>query len=476
MITDSFQAPFTFVIFGGSGDNSYQKIYPALYDIAEKGLLPKDFAIVATGRRFTKEEFYSFFQHSLTSDNRHHKHSVDNDFFKFLEKHIHFFPGDSNDLQFYTDLKKFLINLETKGVVARNILYYLGLPPSIYPTVFENIKKSGLNKSRGGWTRILIEKPIGHDYVSSEKYNKIFLSVFSEKQIFRLDHYLGKETLENVLSFRFDNNIFENLLNWKFLDHIQITAAENFGIANRGIFYEETGALKDVGQNHILQMLALATMEEPENNSDLAIFKSRTRLINNLRIKPADVVFGQYQEYRKEKNVSKNSTTETFFAFKASIKHNRFKDVPVYVRAGKQMNSWVTEINYVFKPKKGPDNVLTMRIQPNEGVGLKVMTKKPGYIKVLEPTLMQFCYKHYFPGETFDAYEKLIQDAFAGKRTSFNDSQEVQAEWKLIDPLLENRSPIRFYKSGTWGPKESFELIEKDGRHWVEPYAAFCTI
>lgn len=484
MITSSFQVPFTFIIFGGSGDNSYQKIYPALYDIAEKGLLPEDFAIVATGRKYTQEEFYEFFQHSVTSDNRHHKHSIDNDFFKFLEKHIYFFPGDNSSLSFYKDLDTYLNELMEKGLPCGNRLFYLGLPQTIYPTVFKNLKKSGLYRSPCGWTRILVEKPIGDDFTSARAYNKIFRSVFAEDQIFRLDHYLGKETLENVLSFRFENEIVKDLLNKNTLDHIQITAAENFGIAKRGKFYDVTGALKDVGQNHILQMVALATMEKPKDWSDEEMVKSRLQVVKKLRARPEDVVYGQYGEgkvqgkeakaYADEDFVAENSQTETFFAMKTFIDNKMFQDVPIYIRAGKQMETWVTEISYVFKSKNIGENVLTIRVQPNEGIAMKILTKKPGYTKQLEPTYMQFCYKHHFPGQTFDAYEKLIQDSFVGKLTSFNTTEEVEAEWKFIDPLVAHKTPTRIYPAGSWGPKEADELIEKDGRHWIPPYAALC--
>ncbi|MGE5041476.1 MAG: glucose-6-phosphate dehydrogenase [Candidatus Levyibacteriota bacterium] len=486
MITDSFQAPFSFIIFGGSGDNSYQKIYPALYDIAEKKLLPKDFAIVATGRKYTKEEFYDFFRHSVTSDNRHHQHSIDNDFFKMLEKHIYFFPGDNTTPEFYKELNTYLDQMIKDGLPCGNRLFYLGLPQVIYPTVFKNLKESGLYRSPCGWTRILIEKPIGDSEETAKHYNKIFRSVFAEDQIFRLDHYLGKETLENILSFRFENNIFEHLINRKHLDHIQITAAENFGIAKRGKFYDVTGALKDVGQNHILQMVALATMEKPENSSDEALVRARLNLIKKLRAYPNDVVYGQYDKgmvngkpavaYKDEDFIQKGSNTDSFFAMKLHIESKRFDGVPVYIRSGKQMEQWVTEINYVFKTQHLGDNVLTIRVQPNEGIAVKILTKKPGYTKTHEPTYMQFCYKHHFPGQSFDAYEKLIQDAFAGRHTSFNTTEEVEAEWRFIDPLSNHRTPTRLYKAGSWGPKEAEILIEKDGRRWLAPYAAFCTI
>ncbi|MDO8657473.1 MAG: glucose-6-phosphate dehydrogenase [Candidatus Levybacteria bacterium] len=484
-MTKSFQEPFVLVIFGGSGDNSYQKIYPALYDIAEKGHLPKEYAVVATGRKYTQEEFYNFFEHSLTSDNRHHKHSIENETFKELEKHIYFYKGDNMDFNFYAGLEKYLDDLVKKGLPCGNRLFYVGLPQNLYSTVFTNIKKSGLNRSPCGWTRVIVEKPIGSDRKSAMIIDKLIASSFNEDQIFRLDHYLGKETLENVLNFRFNNNIFEPLFNKKYLDHIQITATENFGILKRGKFYDTTGALKDVGQNHILQMLAIATMEKPKDNTEMSIHNSRIKLIKSLKAKPSNLVFGQYTAgevngqkavgYIDELFVDKNSQTDTFFAFKVYIDNPRFKDVPVYIRSGKQMKQWITEINYVFKSAHLGDNVVTVRIQPNEGIAVKLLAKKPGHVVKLEPTYMQFCYKH-FSSETFDAYEKLLQDVFAGKHTFFNTAKEVEALWKFIDPLSNNRPKTTFYKAGSWGPSAAFDLIEKDGRKWLEPYHAFCQI
>lgn len=485
-MTKSFQEPFVLVIFGGSGDNSYQKIYPAIYDIAEKGHLPKEYAIVATGRKYTQEEFYGFFQHSINSDNRHHKHSIQNETFKELEKHIYFYKGDNTDLTFYTGLEKYLDDLVKKGLPCGNRLFYVGLPHDLYNTVFTNIKKSGLNKSPCGWTRVIVEKPIGSDKKSARALDKLIGLSFNEDQIFRLDHYLGKETLENVLSFRFKNNIFEPLFNKKYLDHIQITAAENFGILKRGKFYNATGALKDVGQNHILQMLAIATMEKPEDDSEEAIHKARIKLIKSLRVNPKDLILGQYKEgeisgekvagYMNEMFIDKTSKTDTFFALKVNIDNARFRGVPVYIRSGKNMEQWVTEINYVFKSENLGDNVITVRVQPNEGIAVKLLTKKPGHIVELTPTYMQLCYKHQFPNHSFDAYEKLMQDVFAGKHKFFNTAKEVEALWGFIDPLSNNRPKISYYKAGSWGPKEAFNLIERDGRHWLEPYHAFCQI
>ena len=486
-MTKAFQEPFVLVIFGGSGDLAYQKIYPALYDIAEKGLLPSTkYAIVATGRRYTQGEFEGFFQHSLTSDNRHHKHEVKGEKFKELVKHIHFYQGDNTKPAFYEGLAKYLDELVAQGLPCGNRVFYVAVPQDLYSTVFTNMEKAGLNKSPCGWTRVVVEKPIGQDLKSAKKVDTLIRLAFSEDQIFRLDHYLGKETLENILTFRFKNRIFEDLLNNQHLDHIQITAAENFPIFKRGKFYDATGALKDVGQNHLLQMLAIATMEEPKGDTDKAIVAARLNLLKKVSIKPSDVVFGQYTEgtvngqkttsYRKEENVGADSQTDTFFSLKLAVNNKRFKGVPIYMRSGKNMEQWLTEINYVFKSENLGDNVLTIRVQPNEGIALKLLTKKPGYETKLEPTYMQFCYKHFFPGESFDAYEKLLQDMFAGRHTFFNTSREVEELWRIIDPISKKRSKVTFYESGSWGPKEAFALIEKDGRKWLEPYHAFCQI
>lgn len=486
-MTKAFQEPFVLVIFGGSGDLSYQHLYPALYDIAEKGLLPSTkYAIVATGRRYTQEEFEGFFQHSLTSDNRHHKHSIQGDTFKELVKHIHFYQGDNTKPSFYTGLSKYLDELVAQGLPCGNRVFYVGVPQNLYNTVFTNVKKSGLNKSPCGWTRVVVEKPIGQDQKSAKVVDRLIRLAFSEDQIFRLDHYLGKETLENILTFRFKNSMFKDLLTNQHLDHIQITAAENFPIFKRGKFYDTTGALKDVGQNHLMQMLAVATMEEPKDESDKAIVEARLNLLKKVSAIPADLVLGQYTEgtvngqktiaYRKEENVNPKSQTETFFALKLAVDNKRFKGVPIYMRSGKNMEQWLTEINYVFKTEHLGDNVLTIRVQPNEGIALKVLTKKPGYETKLDPTYMQFCYKHFFPGESFDAYEKLLQDVFAGRHTFFNTSKEVEELWRIIDPIVKQKPNVNFYKSGSWGPKEAFDLIEKDGRSWLSPYTAFCQI
>jgi glucose-6-phosphate 1-dehydrogenase len=333
----------------------------------------------------------------------------------------------------------------------------------------------------------MIEKPIGKDLHSAKELNHLLLNYFTEDQIFRLDHYLGKETLQNILAFRFGNEIFEPLINNEHVDHIQITAAEDFGIGDRGGYYDNVGALVDVGQNHQLQMLAFALMDAPSEFSNKAITEERVKILQNLIPHPQKLVLGQYNGYHSEKNVAENSKTDTFYALKTEVNTKGLKGIPIYIRAGKKLKKTVTEISVVFKTphnrlfkneKNGMQpNVLVYRIQPNEGIVLKVLVKKPGFGISLEPEYMQYCYKldphsHYIP----DDHERLISDAIRGDQTFFNDAEEVEAQWQFIEHLVNNKPEPVIYQEGTWGPKAAMELIEEDGRQWLEPSEDFCKI
>ena len=331
----------------------------------------------------------------------------------------------------------------------------------------------------------MIEKPIGHDLASAKELDKLLNQYFNEDQIYRLDHYLGKETLQNILTFRFGNCIFEPLINKEFVDHIQVTAAEDFGIGSRGGYYDETGHLKDVGQNHLLQMLAFSTMENPNEFSNVAITQKRIDILNALKADPKKLVLGQYDGYRSELHVKSNSQTNTFFAFRTEISNDRFRGVPIYVRGGKKMKQTATEISIVFKnrpnrlhlnlPSGEEPNVLIYRIQPNEAIVLKVLSKMPGLNTALEPSYMQFCYKH-LSSDIFDPYLRLFYDAVSGDQTFFNDAEEIESEWSFIDRLSTGNHTAMPYKPGSWGPKEADKLIKADGREWLEPSMAFCNI
>ncbi len=479
---------FALVIFGITSNLAQIKLIPALYDMAEKGLLPDGMTIIGTARKeMSPSEFKEYFKKVLNTENIHHQHAIKEEVFNDLCKRLHFVNGNLDDPKFYEKLKNYLNELSGQGHPCDNRIYYLATYPDLYHHIFENLQKFGLNTQDEGYVRLMIEKPIGNDLNSAKKLNQLLLKYFSEDQLYRLDHYLGKETLQNILTFRFGNGIFEPLINKDYIDHIQITAAEDFGIGRRGGYYDKVGALKDVGQNHQLQMLAFATMDAPLEFSNQAITRERLKILEALKPVPEDVVFGQYEGYLSEEDVEENSKTDTFYAFKTFIENERFKDVPIYIRAGKKLKTTVTEIVIVFKiPEnrlfKGLEsgmepNYLTYRIGPNEGIIMEVLTKKPGHKIELEPSVMEFCYKldphsHYIP----DPYERLITDAIRGDQTFFNDASEVEAQWAFIDPLFNAKKEVVNYTPGSWGPKEADDLIEKDGRKWIEPNMLYCKI
>lgn len=472
------------LVFFGITSNLAQKYFiPALYDMVEKGVLPENLVILGNARTpMNKEEFSQYVHKVLHLPNVHHKHDIKEEIFKGLIKRFHYLAGSLDDSSFYPLLKKTLDHFGSSDKI-----FYLATYPDLYHHIFENLQKVGLNKQNKGFVRLMIEKPIGHDLASAKELNSLLLKYFSEDQIYRLDHYLGKETLQNILTFRFSNGIFEPLINSEYIDHIQITAAEDFGIGSRGSYYDQLGSLKDVGQNHQLQMLAFATMNAPSEFSNEAVTKQRIKILQSLTPLPQKIVFGQYEGYKKEKNVDPNSNTDTFYALKTFLINDRFKDVPIYIRAGKKLAKTVTEISIIFKNPvnrllKNLDlgeepNVLIYRIQPNEGIVLKILTKVPGHEVKLKPEYMQFCYRgdphnHLIP----DPHERLLMDTIHGDQTFFNDAEEVEAQWAFIDPLIASKGKPHTYKTGLWGPKEADKLIEDDGREWLEPSMDFCRI
>ncbi|MBI2329934.1 glucose-6-phosphate dehydrogenase [Candidatus Daviesbacteria bacterium] len=469
---------FTLVIFGITSNLAQKYMIPALYDMEEKGMLAIDTNIVGIARRqMANEDLHKYIGQVLNMENIHHRHAIKEEVFNRLCDRFEYLSGEIEDQTTYDNLKKELKN--------KNIIFYLATYPELYSYIFEHLQKNNLSKSRTGWIRLMIEKPIGHDLPSAKALNGLLTGYFTEDQIFRLDHYLGKETLQNILTFRFANDIFEPLINKNFIDHIQITASEDFGIGKRGGYYDQVGALKDVGQNHQLQMLSFATMDAPAKFTSLSIAKEKIKIIKNLQPLPDHIVFGQYEGYQQEENVLPDSSTDTFYALKTFIKNSRFENVPIYIRAGKKLNQTATEISIVFKnpPNRlhvnfgDEPNVLIYRIQPNEGIVFKISTKLPGYETKIKPEYMQYCYridphKHYIP----DPYEKLLVDAMRGEHTFFNDAEAVEAQWAFIDPLAARRGKPAQYKAGSWGPKEADRLLEKDGRKWLEPSMDFCRI
>lgn len=469
--------PLALVIFGITSNLSQRYLIPSLYDMEEKGILPEGLVVVGISRSpITKSELTSYITNTLSIENKHHKHPIQKKVLEKLNRRFYHLAGNTDDKELYPKLDDFLNDLKTKGFKTDNRIFYLATYPNLYPNIFQNLKNNQMNEENAGFVRVIIEKPIGINLKSAKGLNELLHKYFKEQQIFRLDHYLGKETLQNILTFRFGNSVFEPVFNKDYVDHIQITASEDYGIGDRGGYFDNFGMLKDVGQNHQLQMLAFVTMESPIEFSNDAITKERLKLLKSLV--PEKIVFGQYSGYLQEKNVDKNSKADTFYALKASIKNSRFRDVPVYIRAGKKLEKSVTEISIVFKKPvnklfkhldiDSSPNVLTFRIYPEEEVTFKIWTKKPGQDYNLDPSFMIFKYpdtsdSHHSP----DEHERLIINAIEGDPTFFNDAPEIEAQWEFTDPLSAQKKDLIIYKPGTWGPREADELIEKDGRKWI---------
>ncbi len=473
---------FSLIIFGATGNLAQLKLIPALYDLVEANLLPEKMSIIGIGRKeLSNEEFRTYSNEVLHKPNRHHQHPIKDEVAKNLLDRMLYVSGDITQRALYDKLA----TLTKQNESCTNRMFYLATYPELYPTVFNHLQASGLNDQKCGFVRVIIEKPIGSDLPSAQKLNQLLADYYDENQIFRLDHYLGRETLQNLLTFRFANNLFEPLINKDNIDHIQITAAEDFSIGMRGGYYDSVGALKDVGQNHILQMIALATMEAPKNFDDQSVTRKRTALLKELVPETDRLVFGQYEGYLEEKDVAKNSTSDTFFAFRTQINNQRFKGVPVYVRAGKMLARTVTEIAIIFKNETkhlfsnviGGNNpsMLIYRIQPNEGIVFRFSSKIPGPDFKIQNEYMQYCYKHTVENLP-DPYLRLLVDALRGDQTFFVDAEEVEAQWQFIDPLIAQRKKLFSYKPGSFGPTEANEIIEKDGRIWIEPSISFCSL
>lgn len=468
-------------IFGITSNLAQIKLIPALYDMAEKGLLPENIHILGNARTpMSQADFAHYINTVLHAPNIHHTHPIKPEIVKKLLARLYYIQGHLDDPGFYSRLNKALHLFHSTDKI-----FYLATYPDLYHHIFENLQRVGLNKQTKGFVRLMIEKPIGNDLKSAKELNQLLLTYFEENQIYRLDHYLGKETLQNILAFRFSNGIFEPLINKDYIDHIQITAAEDFGIGARGGYYDQVGSLKDVGQNHQLQMLAFATMDAPSEFSSHAVTTQRIKILQDLIPLPKKVVFGQYEGYHQEKNVNPKSNTDTFYALKTYINNERFKDVPIYIRAGKKLTQTVTEISIIFKIPVNrlfkhldcgnEPNVLIYRIAPNEGIVLKILTKIPGHGTKLQPEYMQYCYRvdpgsHYIP----DPYERLITDTIRGDQTFFNDAKEVEAQWSFTDPLSATQNKPFIYKPSSWGPKAADKLLEEDGKAWLMPSKEFC--
>ncbi len=491
--------PCIVVIFGATGDLTARKLIPALYNLARDGQLPNHFACVGFARRPKSHDDFRNEMHEAISKFSRVK-PVDEDLWNTFHNQIFYHQSNFDDADGYAKLKTVLEDLDKQLGTKGNRVFYLSTQPSFFPHIIENLNKGGLiydtQKVQDKWSRVIIEKPFGHNYQSGVELQQFTMNHLAESQIYRIDHYLGKETVQNIMVFRFANALFEAFWNNHYVEHVQITVGEEIGIGTRGAFFEEAGILRDIVQNHMMQLLSLIAMEPPVSLDANAIRDEKVKVLHALR--PIDmenfskyVVRGQYGPgfvdgesaigYREENNVDPQSCMETFAALKLYIDNWRWAGVPFYLRAGKRLPKRATEVAIVFKEvpgilftrggKKNAHNVLVLRIQPDEGISLRINTKVPGPSSPIQPVKMDFRYGSYFGLTPPEAYERLICDCILGDGTLFARGDEVLASWKWITPVLERWAetpPSDFpnYQSGTWGPKAADEMIEADGDRW----------
>ena len=484
--------PFVMVIFGASGDLTKRKLMPALYSLFKDNRLPKEFSILGVGRTVYSDSQYR--SYILDEIKKFIKEEDQNE--TWIDAFISHLYYLSIDPAIESEYGLLSCRLEELGGEERpdNVLFYLATPPSLYGVIPLHLKKWKLNTKN---SRIIVEKPFGYDLESAQKLNKIYSSVFEERQIYRIDHFLGKETAQNLLALRFANGIFEPLWNRKYIDYVEVTAVENLGIESRGGFYETAGALRDMVQNHLIQLVALTAMEPPAvfnadnfRNEVVKVYESLTPL-NEVDLNE-HIVRGQYtasnskKGYREEKGVNPESRTETYIAMKLGISNWRWSGVPFYIRTGKQMPTKVTEIvvhfketpHQVFHSADGNEhpmaNKLILRLQPNEGIVLKFGMKMPGPGFEIKQVTMDFSYDKLGGVPSGDAYARLIEDCILGDATLFTRSDAVEASWKFFDPVLNYwtnnaDAPLYGYPAGTWGPLESEAMMHEHGAEWTNP-------
>lgn len=488
--------PATLVILGVTGDLARRKLMPSLYRLYAQGLLSAGSTVMGVARRdWDREAFQAMIREALE---RFLGTPLLEPMWDGFADTLHFCPGDLADETAYAQLEEALARVDAERAHTGNRLFYLAMPPSTYPEVIDGIGRHGLADRRGaGWTRIVVEKPFGRDLESARALNQTLARWFHEDQVFRIDHYLGKETVQNILVFRLANAIFEPVWNNRYVDHVQITVAEEIGIEQRAAYYEEAGAIRDMIQNHALQLLALVAMEPPISFAAGPVRDEKVKVLQALRpLRGADVdgavVRGQYTAglshgeavagYREEEGVAPDSTRETYVALRAFVDSWRWAGVPFYLRTGKRLPKRATEIAIQFKrpplPLFGEEvaaeteaNVLAMHIQPDEGITLKFGSKVPGSTVHVHAVNMDFRYGSSFGGATADAYERLLLDSLLGDSTLFTRADGVEAAWAFVDGIMDRWSdpaapPARPYQAGSWGPGEAEDLMDRDHREW----------
>jgi glucose-6-phosphate 1-dehydrogenase len=498
-LSSRFVEPCILVIFGATGDLTARKLVPALYNLAREGQLPSQFACVGFARRAkTHEQFRNEMHDAINSFSR--VKPIEESLWNNFKEHIFYHQSEFHEDEGYDRLNTFLNELDARLGTKGNRIFYLSTQPSFFTLICEKLHKAHLiydhAKIQDKWSRIIIEKPFGHDLNSAIALQNELLQYLSEKQIYRIDHYLGKETVQNILVFRFANSFFESQWNNRYIDHVQITVAEDIGIGTRGAFWEEAGMLRDIVQNHMMQLLSLVAMEPPVNLSADAIRDEKVKVLQAIRpFSEKDlntsIVRGQYGpgfingepvvSYREEKNVNPKSVVETYVAMKLYIDNWRWDGVPFFLRGGKRLPKKGTEIAVTFKDppgvlfqnqeKRNEPNVLAIRIQPDEGSSLKINTKVPGPSSPIQPVKMDFRYGSFFGMSPPEAYERLILDCILGDNTLFAREDEVFNSWRLLTPALEHWAAIPpkdfpNYPSGSWGPKAADDLMAESTRKW----------
>ena len=488
--------PCGVVLFGVTGDLSRKKVMPAIYDLANRGLLPPGFALVGFARRDWADEDFAQLVHDNVRE--HSRTPFREEVWDQLSQGIRFVEGDLGDPTAYARLKATVDELDATRGTGGNHAFYLSIPPGLFPVVLQQLRTSGLAQSDpGSWRRVVIEKPFGHDLASAEDLNRIVGQVFDSGSVFRIDHYLGKETVQNILAVRFANTMYEPLWNSNYVDNVQITMAEDIGIGGRASYYDGIGAARDVIQNHLLQLLALTAMEEPLSFSADDVRIEKEKVLRAIRV-PRDISRhtsrGQYAHgwqggipvlgYLEEEGISPGSTTETFAAMRLDVDNRRWAGVPFYLRTGKRLGRRVTEVAVVFKRaphlpfaetavQELSQNAFVFRIQPDEGITVRFGSKVPDTTSIqVRDVTMDFQYGDSFVDTRPEAYERLILDVLLGDPPLFPRHEEVELGWRILDPVLDywaaHGAPEQ-YASGGWGPGSSYEMIARDGRVWRRP-------
>ena len=496
-VQDAAVGPCALVIFGAKGDLTKRKLIPALLNLAGDGLLPQEFAVIGFGRGdITDDAWRARMREDIQEFSTG---AVDGRVWDWLESRLSFVNGDFEDPEAFVRLAAELRRVESERNTGGNVLNYLAIAPRFFGEVVRRLAEAGaLPRGEEPWHRVVVEKPFGRDLESARELNDELRSVLSERQIYRIDHYLGKETVQNLLVFRFANGIFEPIWNRQYVDHVQISVAETLGVEKRGGYYDNAGALRDMVPNHVFQLISLVAMEPPISFEADAVRDEQAKVIRAIQSMTAQEVLsrtvrGQYAggraggrdlaDYRGEEQVAENSATETFVAMRLGVDNWRWKHVPFYLRVGKALPKRTTEIHVQFKRppltlfrdtpiERLAPNVLTVNVQPDEGIHLGFGAKVPGATMCIETVDMNFTYAEHFGSKPATGYERLLYDAMLGDQTLFQRADMVEGAWAVVDPILDvwgALPPRDFpnYRAGTWGPNEADELLGKDGRRWL---------